>query len=266
MNRRQYLKKNTALASGLILGHWTIATAFHQELKHQLIREIHLQTVTEISKMIQFYSGQLGFEILFKEEHKCSFKTGNSILTFSRIENSAKPHYHFAFNLSEQKISLAENWLKSKKVEIIAPPTSLTQVPEFSKDVVYFAHWDAHAIFFYDPAGNVVELIARHTLRDDRKGDFSLEDIHFISEIALVTDRVPELSNEITTALHLKTYSGQSNTFAAIGNEAGLILCFQLGGAAAFGKGRKRQSYETKIKLTDHFNGPKFNNKNFRIQ
>ena len=150
-------------------------------------------------------------------------------------------------------------------MEIISPPDNLTRVPEFSKDIVYFSHWDAHAIFFYDPAGNVVELIARHTLKDNQKGDFSMDDIHFISEVALVTDKVPDLSNKITTALHLNTYSGQSKTFAAIGSEAGLILCFQTGGAAAFGKGRKRQTYDAVVTLTDHFKGPKFNNKHFKI-
>ena len=126
-------------------------------------------------------------------------------------------------------------------------------------------HWDAHAIFFYDPAGNVVELIARHTLKDHQKGDFSMDDIHFVSEIALVTDKVPHLSNEITTAFQLKTYNVQSNTFAAIGSEAGLLLCFQTGGAAAFGKGRERQTYDTIVTLTDHFNGPRFDNKHFKI-
>ena len=116
MDRRQFIKKNAALTSGLILGHWAFSANFQQQLKPQLIREIHLQTATEIKEMIQFYSWQLGFEILFEGKRKCSFKTGNSILTFSRIESTAKPHYHFAFNISEQKIKPAANWLKSKKV------------------------------------------------------------------------------------------------------------------------------------------------------
>ena len=265
MTRRQYLKRVSAFTSGLILNHSVFSMPFNYEIESQLIREVHLQTSADLKSMVQFYSGKMGFDTLYKDEHKCTFKTGNSIVTFNRVETNNRPHYHFAFNISEQKIKQAELWLKSNDIEIIKPPNSLTQIPEFSKNIVYFRHWDAHAVFFYDPAGNVVELIARHTLKDGQTGNFSESDIHYVSEIGLVTDNVAVLSKEITKALHLTSYNRQSDRFAAIGNEAGLILCFQSGRRAVFGEGRKRQVFKTDIRLMDNSDDLSFKNNDFRI-
>ena len=109
-----------------------------------------------------------------------------------------------------------------------------------------------------------MEFIARHTLQDGNIGAFSMDDIHYVSEIGLVTDDVAALSQDLSTTFHLKPYHGQSDRFAALGSEAGLLLCFKKGGAAAFGQGRKRQVYKTAVQLTSHYNGM-FENQHFRI-
>jgi catechol-2,3-dioxygenase len=36
----------------------------------------------------------------------------------------------------------------------------------FPPEVVDYSHWNAHSIFFLDPAGTVVEYIARHDLKN----------------------------------------------------------------------------------------------------
>ena len=265
MTRRQSIKNISAFASGLIINHWAFALPARQSVQKQLIREIQLETPVEPSSLRQFYCGKLGFDLVHEGRDRCSFKTGSSVLTFSRTKTSKRPHYHFAFNISSQKIREAEQWLKAQEVAIVTPPIRLTQRPEYSEDIVYFSHWDAHAIFFYDPAGNIVEFIARHTLGDSREGDFSLKDVHYISEIGLVTDNVSALSRDISISLNLSPYSRQSDRFAALGSEAGLILCFQTGRGAVFGTGRKRAVYPTGIHLADGYEGLSFTNSHFNI-
>ncbi len=238
------------MVAGLILHHDLLSFATIDS-KHQLIESIELQTSIDLAVMVDFYSGQMGFPIIELTTHRCSFKTGSSTLTFSKINDGTHPHYHFAFNVSEQKISDAEKWLLKRKVEVIDPPTHLKDTPRYSEGIVYFRHWNAHSIFFYDPAGNVVEFIARHTLPDNVFGRFQQSDIYYISEIGLVTDDVRELSSKISTLLQLPKYIGQLDYFSALGDERGLILCFRSGERAVFRKGRKRQTYRTDIILMD---------------
>ena len=45
--------------------------------------------------------------------------------------------------------------------------------------------WDAHALFFYDPAGSLLEFIARHTLSNTADGPSGVADILYASENGL---------------------------------------------------------------------------------
>ena len=249
MNRRKYLHHSATFAAGLMIQHLAVPLRFSDKKDSALIREVHLQTAVEIELLVSFYSDTLGFKTLKKNVNQCSFQIGQSILKFDRCNTDDQPHYHFAFNIAEKKIKSAASWMNSKSIEIISPPDHLTQVPEYNRDIVYFRHWDAHAIFFYDPAGNVVEFIARHTLPDEGEAAFSIKDVHFISEIAFVADDVPALSDEIANSCGIAPYSSQSAEFAALGSERGLVLCFKSGSSAVFGGGRERAVYSTNIHL-----------------
>src|SRR3974377_1606722 len=53
--------------------------------------------------------------------------------------------------------------------------------------VFEFENWDARAVYFLDPAGNIVELIAHHRLEENgREGEFDAEEIVGFSELGLV--------------------------------------------------------------------------------
>ncbi len=98
-------------------------------------------------------------------------------------------------------------------------------------DVVHFAHWDAHAVFFRDPAGNILEHIARHTLDNATPGPFSSRDIYCCSEIALVLDeedlRPP--ADRIGKEIGVSRYRTSSSSFVALGDENGLVLIMKKG-------------------------------------
>ncbi len=97
----------------------------------------------------------------------------------------------------------------------------------------HFRRWNAHSVFFWDPAGNVVEYIARHELADppgvspDRS--FSSRDILYASEIAFVVDDVPSAGSALETAFSLRRYRNASEVFHAAGDERGLLLVFARG-------------------------------------
>jgi len=99
---------------------------------------------------------------------------------------------------------------------------------------VNYAHWNAHSVFFFDPAGNVVEYIARHDLKNGMTGDFSSHDILYASEIAFVSDDVPALSAEIKKTIGVSQYRGGDEQFMALGDEHGLLLVMKRGRIISF--------------------------------
>ena len=92
----------------------------------------------------------------------------------------------------------------------------------------------AHSIFFFDPAGNVVEYIARHDLNNAAHGEFSSEDILYASEIALVVDDVVETALMLKEVAGAEQYKGASDQFAAVGDEHGLLIVMKRGRVISF--------------------------------
>ena len=87
-------------------------------------------------------------------------------------------------------------------------------------DEYHFASWNAHACYFRDPAGNILEFIARHNLKNDRPGEFSARDILAASEIGVVVDDVPGLATDVDRQLGLRPFAGTSAAdFAALGDD-----------------------------------------------
>ena len=76
-----------------------------------------------------------------------------------------------------------------------------------------------------DAAGNILELIARHTLRNAAKGDFDSHQILNVSEIGLPSEDVIGFANELCTRLGVSVYKQEPNeTFTPVGDEDGLLI------------------------------------------
>lgn len=218
-----------------------------------LLKEIRLQTSVAISQMVLFYGNSLGLPVLEQSKTHCSFQVGESVLTFQFSEtDSSEPFYHFAFNIPENKIREAEAW-QLERTSLIEPPIRLKDLEHYSNNVVHFNHWNAHSIFFYDPAGNVVEYIARHTLNNANNKRFGPKDFLCISEIGLVVDSVDQAGKQVSNHFELGQYNASSDTFLALGDAHGLVLFFDTNTKANFGTGRNRGVYATEIVLnTSH--------------
>ncbi|MDC8003951.1 hypothetical protein POV27_07795 [Aureisphaera galaxeae] len=253
--RREFVATGSAGAIGtLLLAHLLSgATDPSSTNKEHRIHEIKLRTSTSLDEIRSFYHSLLGFSIKSQSETHCSFIAGLSLVTFLKTDNDATgaPFYHFAFNIPENMIGLVEKWL-APKTPIIEAPSHLRD-SDYSNNIVHFGHWNAHSVFFYDPAGNVVEFIARHDLKNPSKSQrFESKDILYVSEIGLVTDDVNKLYNAISKQFGLYTYKGGSERFTAVGDEYGLILLMNSNTRAAFNQGRKRETYPTQIILNDN--------------
>jgi catechol-2,3-dioxygenase len=198
------------------------------------ILEIKLNT-DDIISTEAFYTNILEFKLIKKSEKSISFLVGNSILSFIKSEN-LQPKYHFAFNIPNNKLEEAINWI-SKKLNLIKIDNN-TSVADFES-------WNAKAIYFYDNNENILEFIARFDLESLIENQFDTSSILSISEIGVVTNEPLNLSKKISENYNLNLFEKgvQSVDFASLGDDNGLIILVK----------PNRKWYPTNQKAEKHF-------------
>lgn len=179
------------------------------------LEHIQIQT-SNIKETAAFYQDILGLSIIENDSEYITIKAGNSILKF--IENPQfKSIYHFAFNIPTNKLDEAIEWCKNK-VDLITI--------EDQNVITHFENWNAHAVYFYDNNGNLLEFIARHDLNNAQTEEFSSKSILNISEIGIVNENPLELGNKLIAEHGLSFFSKNNNSevFTAIGDDEGLLI------------------------------------------
>ncbi len=181
------------------------------------ILELRLKT-SDLETMRRYYGEVLGLLVIEEQTSVIRFQAGETRLVF---EHQPDMHsiYHFAFNIPENQMEAACEWLVAR-----------TRVVTDNGIPFHFADWNAHAVYFYDPAGNILELIARHTLPNTSHAPFSSQSLLCISEIGLVTDDVRSSVETICQRLQVSLYSDEySDAFSAVGDEHGLFITVKRG-------------------------------------
>ena len=162
-----------------------------------------------------FYHDVLNLPILEQTAQVLALQAGVTRLVFEYVPDW-QGKYHFAFNIPENQITEAVAWISAK-----APLATLNDKIIFNSSV----RWNAHMVYFYDPAGNILEFIARHDLRNAASEPFSQWSILSISEIGLATGNVQQTVQWLCDTLGLTVYDGAgSDTFSAVGDEHGLLI------------------------------------------
>jgi hypothetical protein len=172
---------------------------------------LRLQTA-RLDEMRRFYLKTLGLPLDHDGKSGFGIHFGKSVIEFTAAEQG-EPFYHFAFNIPENKFAAAKAWL-AKRCPLLKDNTN-------GSDETFFQHWNAHAVYFQDPGGNIGELIARHTLPNAAEGDFEERDILYVSEIGLVSKDPESLGNSIEENFGFQSYLGQS---MFMGDERGLFV------------------------------------------
>lgn len=181
-----------------------------------ILEEVILNT-HELKDLKTFYVQTLGLGLLKEDTHSFTVAVGETKLTFVLTdEQSKKPFYHFAVNINEDKFKLAKTYL-SKRV---------TLLKNESQDEFEFTSWNAHAVYFYDPAGNIVEFIARHNLKSKSisSSEFTNKDILCVSEVGLPVSDVAGTVSLLEADMNLPAWKGDRSTFQPIGDEDGLFI------------------------------------------
>jgi catechol-2,3-dioxygenase len=159
-----------------------------------------------------FYREALELPVAEDDAGRLVIEAGHTRLTFEPAPPGWAGFYHFAFNIPAERFTTAKAWLSER---------AALRRDQAGNDEFDFASWDARALYFDDPAGNIVEFIARRGVNESGAGL-----IQCVSEIGLVSDDVPALSGILCEQLGIQAYRGAgSDTFAAVGDEQGLFIC-----------------------------------------
>jgi hypothetical protein len=194
------------------------------------ILSLELLTGVPLSAMKAFYGKTLDLRLLNERADRFTVEAGETQITFVSSSDSASgraPFYHFAFNIPENKILKALEWQKARRPMLPIPKRNRAE--GFPPEVVDYRHWNAHSVFFLDPAGNVVEYIARHDLKNGDTHPFTWGDILYVSEIGLIVDDVAAAADAIEDIATVAPYRGGDGDFTAMGDEFGLLLVMKRG-------------------------------------
>jgi catechol-2,3-dioxygenase len=181
------------------------------------LKRIVLKT-RDIGEQVNFYKEVLRLPVEYGAD-VLRVTVGPSVIEFQSSGDEARPFYHFAFNIPENQLNSAMDWLGGR--------CPIATIRDSSERIMYFRNWDAHSCYFYDPAGNILEFIAHHPLRNGTTVPFTEEQILCVCEIGLVVPDVPKVNMSIGNELSLQPYYGSSDTFAALGDPYGMIIVAQ---------------------------------------
>jgi len=143
-------------------------------------------------------------------------QAGNTSLVFTQAQSDFDGAYHFAFNIPENQFQAAKGWM-SNRIPLLYDETG--------KDEFASESWNSNSVYFKDAAGNVLEFIARHNLKNAVLGDFESQQILNISEIGLPSKDVITFANELCNKLKLSVFQQEpSESFTPVGDDHGLFI------------------------------------------
>ncbi|MDM5280244.1 VOC family protein [Paenibacillus silvae] len=203
------------------------------------IKEVNLFT-DQIEAMKEFYGTLLELALLEESTSSVSFRAGDSILGLQEASGQEKPFYHVAFTIPTNKLAEAKKWIQARNISLLCKD---------DKDDFYFPYWDATACYFYDPSGNLMELIAHHSLENAVEDAFDSRQLLCISEIGLPVDDVPDTISQMKGQYHLEPFAGDGKQFAPIGDAEGMFIVIDKEKKAWFPDGRMPGVFATEVKV-----------------
>lgn len=221
MHRRQFVRRSTALLAAFHPAILTRAAAVTEAKKPACQIESLSLLTPSLAKTYDFFAKVMELPHVECKDDRVVVRAGASKLIFQPAPTEhALARYHVAFNIPENKLDSAKAWMEKR--------TKILRGRE-GQEIFHFDSWNAHAFYFADEQDNLLELIARHDLKNAASGEFSPKDLMNASEIGLVVDDVPATMAQVKEQLGLPEYRPGTDQFATTGDENGLLIIFKRG-------------------------------------
>ena len=181
------------------------------------LAEVRLATARPEAQR-SFYARTLGLDV-DPAAGSLGLRIGTGRLVF---EDGAASPQHVAFRIPASAYADALAWLGAR-VELL---TGSAGRPEFP-----FPDWNADAMYFRDPDGNILELIAHHDLADAYEPPFTPGALLGVCEVGIPADDVPEFLAWLEGRTGARRWSGDGVGFAAAGDKRGSLIVVPRGRA-----------------------------------
>lgn len=177
------------------------------------MRFVEVQLFCEdLAAQHHFYTRVLGLPQVFADESAFAVQAGYTRLGFRQKPGVAP--YHFAFNIPAGQEEEARQWLARR-----------TDLLSFQgQQVIDFSAWGAYAMYFRDPMGNIVELIARRPLGLAPKRPFGPAAMAGVSELGMAVHDIAPVFRRLRQHYGLSQFDGNMDTFCAVGDHEGLFI------------------------------------------
>ncbi len=150
------------------------------------IKQVEL-FIGQFKETISFYKDQLHWEQVDTADGMAKFRIGESTLVLHEDEE-AHNYYHFAINIPPNLFRSAKQWVQER----VALST------EEGEDEANFTESKADSFYFEDPAGNILEYIARHaTTPPAKEQEFTPEHLVGISEIGVSAQHMRDVLDQL---------------------------------------------------------------------
>lgn len=186
------------------------------------IQEVSYQTA-DFESVREFYVERFGLPVVTETADRFVVEVGETAVEFTRAEDDADPFYHFTWDVPENRFEDAKAWLAER--------TDLLESPD-GDDEVYFEALDFHSVYFFDPAGNLGEFAARHTLDTASDRSFDATELVRVSEVGMpVEDVVEDIETlESDTVIDRHPALGELNPdISPVGNDEGMFPIIRTG-------------------------------------
>lgn len=181
---------------------------------------------SRLEEMKEFYINQLGFPLQEQSTDAFTLNVGGTALTFRKSLSGDDPKYHFAMNIPAKQWSEAKDWLMEKGCTLLPTPSvEEANIRSMEPDVVFFGTIQAYSLYFHDPAGNLVEFIARENLESVSTSPFHIGSLLNISEVLFAFDQdLPEAMEKLCHHFHVEPLTGDGKAFQILGNDEGTFI------------------------------------------
>jgi catechol 2,3-dioxygenase-like lactoylglutathione lyase family enzyme len=177
------------------------------------IRQLTIAT-GDLDGQVAFYGERLGLPVS-RDEEAIEISLRDSTIRFEPAEAGLDARYHFAINVPRDSIQAAVAWLRERHEPL-----------SFDGDPIRTDVGDG-CVYFLDPAGNVVELIASPHLEADRQ-DFGPESLIEMAEIGIASADVTATAAALREVFDEPVRWGDSE-LPAVGDEHAVVIVSPVG-------------------------------------
>jgi len=171
------------------------------------ILKLRLQAA-DLDALARFYTERIGWPIS-RVGSSLKVRAGGTDLRFDPAPQGTAPYYHIAWAIPSNKFEIGKLWL-SERLPLLRGANG--------QDEFHFKSANRRAVYFADPADNILELIARDELGDTAPGPFSLADVLYVNHVGLVVNDMETAISAIRGPLGLEPKGTPQRTFATLGD------------------------------------------------